>query len=258
VHSSFFEPAGQGTFRATAATAGPWNPAAQHGGPPSALACRELAGHDPDQGMRLGRVSIDILRPVPVGLLTVRTRMVRPGRRVALLEAIVESGGQEVLIARGWRLARAQDGPVVAGDDPPPQLPADSEPARFPGGHMPGYLSQIEWRFEAGNFDVPGPCRAWGRPMIPLLPGEELTPFGRALLLADSGSGVSMAIDPKSYLFINVDLTVILPRDPVGEWIRLDARTTMAGAGTGLATTVLSDTTGVVGTGVQTLLVAPR
>lgn len=80
----------------------------------------------------------------------------------------------------------------------------------------------------------------------------------RTLLLADSGSGVSMALDPTAFIFINVDLTVILQRDPVGEWLRLDALTTMGGSGTGLAETVLSDTRGVVGTGIQTLLVSPR
>ena len=80
----------------------------------------------------------------------------------------------------------------------------------------------------------------------------------RALLLADSGSGVSATLDPSAYLFINVDLTVVLQRDPVGEWLLLDALTTMGGTGTGLAETLLSDTTGVVGTGIQTLLVSQR
>ena len=80
----------------------------------------------------------------------------------------------------------------------------------------------------------------------------------RALLVADSGSGVSMAVDPTKYTFLNVDLTVILHRDPVGEFVFLDARTTMSGTGTGLAETQLADTSGVVGCGLQTLLVTRR
>jgi hypothetical protein len=55
-----------------------------------------------------------------------------------------------------------------------------------------------------------------------------------------------------------VDLTVILPRDPAGEWLLLDAVTTIGGQGPGLAETTLSDAGGPCGTALQTLLVAPR
>jgi hypothetical protein len=34
----------------------------------------------------------------------------------------------------------------------------------------------------------------------------------------------SMTIDPRQYLFINVGLTVIMQRDPVGDWLRLDSQ----------------------------------
>jgi hypothetical protein len=94
--------------------------------------------------------------------------------------------------------------------------------------------------------------------MTSLLPGEDLAPMSRALLLADTGSGLSRALDPRHFIFINVDLTVILQRDPAGEWLLLDAATSMGGTGSGLAETQLSDTSGVVGTGIQTLLVSPR
>src|SRR5260370_6634733 len=94
VPTSFFEPAGPGRFRATQATAGPWSADAQHGGPPSALAARELERHEPVDGMRLARVAVDILRPVPVAALAARTRTVRAGKRIALLETVLEASGQ--------------------------------------------------------------------------------------------------------------------------------------------------------------------
>jgi hypothetical protein len=258
VHTSFFELTGLGSFRATGATAGPWSPDAQHGGPPSALAARELERHEADDNMRLARVGVDILRPVPVGTLTARTRTLRPGKRVALLQTVIEAAGQEVLIARGWRIAKNAGAPAIGITGSVPPIPATGETPRFPGGNTGGYLAEIEWRFEAGNFDEPGPCQVWARPRIPLLPGEQLSPMSRALLLADSGNGISMALDPRAYLFINVDLTVVLQRDPVGEWLLLDAVTTMGGTGTGLAETRLSDASGEVGVGVQSLLVSPR
>jgi hypothetical protein len=208
--------------------------------------------------MRLARVAIDILRPVPVGELTARTRTLRPGKRVALLETVLESAGQPVLYARGWRIATLAGGPVVQKNAMPVALPAIASQARFPGGYVDGYLSHIEWRLENGNFDVPGACQAWGRPMIPLLPGETMTPMSLTLLIADTGSGISRTLDPREFIFINVDLTVVLQRDPVGEWLRLDAETSMGGTGTGLAETQLSDTRGPVGAAIQTLLVSPR
>jgi hypothetical protein len=259
VHTSFYEQDASGGFRATSATAGPWNPQAQHGGPPSALAVRELERHEPDEGMRLARVTVDILGPVPVGDLTVRTRTLRPGKRVALIEAVMEADGRKVLTARGWRIARSDGAPAIARAGSVPAIPdPPAQALAFHGMYVDGYISAIDWRFAAGGFDELGPCKAWGRPRIPLLPGEELSPMTRTLLLADSGSGVSAVLDPASFLFINVDLTVIVQRDPVGEWLLLDALTTMGGNGTGLAETLLYDGTGIVGTAVQTLLVAPR
>ena len=260
--SAFFEPAGISTFIATSATDGPWSPGAQHGGPPSALAARALERHEPAEGQRLGRVTVDILRPVPVAKLTVRTRMVRAGRRVALLEAVLEADGQEVLHARGWRIAIPHGQvPVVPGDAAPPPLPETDGrqlPPRLPDAHTAGYLSAIEWRFLDGSLDRRGPGRAWTRPSIPLVAGEDASPMCRALLVADSGSGVGAVLDPARFIFINVDLTVVRPRDPVGEWLLLEAATTTNTQGTGFAETALSDLSGRCGTALQTLLVTPR
>jgi hypothetical protein len=96
------------------------------------------------------------------------------------------------------------------------------------------------------------------RPTIPLLPGEELSPMCRALLVADSGSGISAVLDPFAFIFLNVDLKVVLERDPAGDWLLLDAATTVGPAGSGQAASTLSDTSGPCGRALQTLLVAPR
>ena len=173
----------------------------------------------------------------------------------------------------------------------PRPLPAhgDGQPPMIFRRDSDGYLAAIEWRFLPETFadlpapdlpasDLPAPDlsdpattasaivsgeaakvrSAWTRPRIPLLPGEEPSPMSRALLVADSGSGVGAALPSSAFIFINVDLTVVLPRDPVGDWILLESSTTIGSAGTGLATTRLSDQTGALGRGYQTLLVAPR
>lgn len=260
MHAAFFEPAGTDTFVATPATAGPWSAQSQHGGPPAALAARAIELHERDPGQRLARMAIDILRPVPLGTITVRTRMVRPGKRVALLEAVLEAGGQEVIHARGWRIAVAdRRDEATAPGPPPPPVPAGQPLPDYPGAHLTGYMQAIDWRYASGGgFDTAGAAKVWTRPKIPLIPDEEPSPMCRTLLIADSGNGVSATLDVARYLFINVDLTVVAPRDPVGEWLLLDAVTTIAEQGTGLAESVIHDQNGPCARGMQTLLVAPR
>jgi hypothetical protein len=180
---------------------------------------------------------------------------------VALLETVLEAEGQEVLRARGWRIALAADPPPGSGQ--PAQAPPAIPPARplvgWADAVMEGYMTAMEWRFlSGGGLDTPGPAAVWVRPTIPLLPGLELSPMSRALLVADSGNGISALLDPGQYLFVNVDLTVMLHRDPQGEWLLLDAATSLGPSGTGVAASTLSDTAGPCGRGMQTLIVAAR
>jgi hypothetical protein len=259
VDTAFFEPAGPDTFAATAATIGPWSTAAQHGGPPSALAARVMEAWAPAPGQRLASVAVDILRPVPVGKLTARTRTVRPGRRVALVETVLEADGQEVLHARGWKIEIAAD-PVPPTPAPvPPPIPAAAPAAAAAGMTWAGYVTAMEWRYvTGGGLGVPGPAAAWMRPTIPLLPGEEISPMSRALLCGDSGSGLSAVLDVRAFLFVNANVNVMLQRDPAGEWLLLDAVTAIGPTSTGVATSTLSDPAGPVGHVAQALLVAPR
>jgi len=120
--------------------------------------------------------------------------------------------------------------------------------------HEDGYLASIELGFTAGSFAEPGPAMAWGRQRIPLLDGEHPTPWQRVLLLADSASGISLALDPSQYPAINCDLSVTVHRDPVGEWIGLDAQTTISSGQGATTTATLLDRSGPIGTATQALL----
>lgn len=256
--TTFYRPLGDGRFEATIATAGPWSAGSQHGGPPSALLARAIERCEPDPGQRLARLTVEILRPVPVQPVTVVARVVRPGRRVTLLEGSLRVDGEDYLLARAWRIARP---PVPTPDSGPgamsPPLPAESVRLSWPGAFVEGYLRSVEVRQTSGLFASPDPGGAWMRRRLPLVEGEEPTPFQRTALLADSGSGISQGVDHREWLAINVDLAIILHRDPVGEWLHLDARTTIGADGTGRTDTVLGDTGGEFGLATQTLLVAP-
>ena len=114
----------------------------------------------------------------------------------------------------------------------------------------------MEYRFVTGGFVEQGPATVWMRPRVPLVAGEETSPLERVFIAADSGNGVSAALDWRSTIFINTDLTVHLLREPVGEWVCLDAVTHVDGLG--MADSALYDERGRIGRAVQTLLVRSR
>jgi hypothetical protein len=90
---------------------------------------------------------------------------------------------------------------------------------------------------------------------VALVDGEAMTPWQRVLAVADSGSGISVCAPPAEHPAINCDLSVVLHRDPVGEWIGLDARTTVTPGQGALTHTTVLDQTGAVGVATQTLVV---
>ena len=257
---SFFVPRGSG-WGATEATRGPWDDAHQHAGPPSGLLGRALERFEPRDDARIVRVTVDILRPVPIAELEVEVVVARPGKRVELLEAVMTSGGDAVLKARAWRLSTAAleivglDG---AAREPLPGPETGRWEPFFPGVAEVGYHTHMDWRFLRGSFREAGPATAWLTMKVPLLPGEEPSPLVRVLVAADSANGVSCALDPREYLFVNTDLNVFLYRVPVGEWIGMDSRTMLDPSGAGITETVLHDRSGPVGRALQTLYVAKR
>jgi hypothetical protein len=255
---AFFLPDGD-RLVATELTRGPWDPGMQHAGPPAALLGRAVEGHGRD-GMRVARITFEIPRPVPIGPLRVTARLLRAGRSVELVQATLEAGGSEVMQATALRI-RVAELPLAAAPDPPAPLPP---PGRgrplpfFPTGQAVGYHTAMEYRFVAGSFLEPGPATVWMRMRQPLLPGEAPSPLVRVLVAADSGNGVSAVLDWRRWRFVNADLTVSLHRPPAGEWVGLDARTTVGAAGIGLADTTLHDQRGPIGRGLQSLLVDRR
>jgi hypothetical protein len=93
---------------------------------------------------------------------------------------------------------------------------------------------------------------------VPIVAGEEPSPLQRLAAAGDFGNGISAILHWDDYLFINPDLTLYVDRAPIGEWICLEARTTIVQGGVGTAESVLYDRRGRVGRAIQALLVAPR
>ncbi len=264
---SFYEPDGD-LYVATELTRGPWDPGAQHAGPPAALIGREVErlgggriGGEDGPPVQVGRITYEVLRPVPIAPLRVEAGIVRPGKRVEMFEATLsDQAGEALMRAQGWRLrteAVSFESPPPAPERPPG--PESGEPGRFfHTGYDVGYHTAMEYRFTQGAFMEAGPATVWMRMDVPLVPDQEPTPLQRVLAAADSGNGVSASLDWNRFLFINVDLTVHLHRLPEGEWVCLDAVTLPESNGVGMADTRLLDEHGPIGRAVQTLLIAER
>jgi Thioesterase-like superfamily len=256
---AFFHVLGPDHFRATELTRGPWDPGLQHAGPPAALLGRALEGLGDRTDLQVARVTFEIARPVPIAELRVTTRLLRGGRSVELIEAALLAGEAEVMRATALRV-RTTELDLPAGLVPGPRLPGPDagRPAPFfPTGQAVGYHTAMEARFVAGSFQELGPATVWMRMRHPLVPGEPPSPLCRVLVAADSGNGVSAALDYQRWRFINPDLTVYLLRPPTGEWVALEAATSAA-AGIGLADTALHDEQGPIGRAAQALFVDRR
>jgi hypothetical protein len=254
-----FIPQGEG-YAATELARGPWDPDAQHGGAPAALLMREFERCCDRDELQIARVTYEFLRPVPLGELTVEASVTRQGRRVRLLEGTIARGdGVEVVRARALCVAPADTGGVTT---PEPRSPDGPENGRAHSPRPPHGLPMfapdaIEVRFVAGTF-AGGPSTAWFRLRCPLVAGEEPSPLQRLAAAGDFGNGISAVLSWDEYLFINPDLTLYVDRVPVGEWICLEAQTTLAPGGIGTAESLLVDERGRIGRASQALVVAPR
>lgn len=236
---------------------GPWDPRAQHGGPVSSALARAIERCDPIPGLEVMRVVVDILRPIPLSPLHTRARVARGGKRVQLVEAALLDGDQEVARASAWRQRVAEEvAPEIQG--PPIAAPDDGKVWEPDFNAMPGFWSAVEWRFVAGYFSDIGPATGWCRLRTQLFEGEEPTPLQRVMVAADFGNGISGELDFFRYMFINVDLAVHLHRIPRGEWIGLDAATSVGSHGVGLTRGTLHDLDGPIGGSAQQLVVDRR
>jgi len=265
LNAAYVETAGGG-FLAGPLTRGPWHPDHQHAGPPSALICRavERAAAAAGELTHLGRLTVNLLRPAPVGACNVEVAADYLGRSAGHFSGRLVAAGKEV--ARFTALMQREAPlpvPEGAPGHPPPHAPRpwrDSEPVTmgFEGAdpHF-GYAELVETRVADGQ-PFRGPSAMWFRLAHPLVEGEEPSPYQRVAVAADSGNGVSAALDFAKYVFVNCDLTINLFRRPVGTCICLEARSLFGGNSCGLAESALYDKDGVIGQATQSLAVRLR
>lgn len=257
--AAFYRALGEGRFASTGLTRGPWSPDAQHGGPPMALLGTRMA-LAAAEGARAGRVTCELLRPIPLAALRVEVEVVRAGQLVSWIEGALWADGPRgetcVMRARGvWVRAREVEAPALRDAG----IAGPEEGERWEGAAwgLPweeGYHTAMELvrREEAGR------RVAWLKPRVALVEGEAWTALGRALVAVDSIGGVCARLPFSAWSFVNAETTCHLVREVEGEWVALAGTQWVEPDGVGLAEAALHDVRGAVGRGLQSQVVARR
>ncbi|MDO7842221.1 thioesterase family protein [Sphingomonas immobilis] len=253
MHPCFYIRDGDG-FMPTRLAASPWEFGKQNGVGLGGLATAAVETIPAPAAMTTARLTIDILAAAPMEHTTARTRVLREGKRIQMVEAELVVGDRAVARATALRVRQTETPPFAEPNayPPPESVPeVDFMDARAFGG-------TIETRKVSGALREPGPGVLWVRFGHDHIADEPLTPLLRAAMLGDFGGGLGSVLDSGAWTYANLDITLHLTREPVGEWLLVDAATASAGTGVGRSDMILADTRGPFARAHQTLFVAPR
>lgn len=250
-HDAYYVPAGPGEFVPTVHAQGAWSVEEQHMAVVAGLIAHEVECFDPRPDLQLAKLGYDILGFIPLAPTSVQVRRSRAGRTIEQLEFTALVEGRPVVKGTAWRLLRI-DSSEVAGTHELPMPTPDDLPARSFTNWSGGYISSLTIRGADGE---PGRNRAWLRTDLPLVHGVESSAYADFVRLVDTANGVATRVDPREWMFPNVDLVVHLWRRPDPAWVGLDTKVTFGGTGVGLTSSILHDVAGPVGRAEQVLTV---
>lgn len=238
---------------------GPWDKTMQHGSAPSALIAAIAESVPTAAPMRIARLTVDLMRPVPVAPLEAKVEVLREGRKIQLCNVDLIAGGNLVVRGTVLKIRRATFDLADINAHEPVTLPKAAE------GHIANgkitdnpFMACLSMSVVKGGFNKPGPGAAWFRLTRPMIADQANSAAMRAIVAADFCNGLSSVLDFRSWTFINGDLSVNLARDPVGDWVLLDSETWLGPDGSGIACGKLGDEHGYFGRAVQSILIEPR
>ena len=265
---AFFEPIsdtgrpGAGLrYRPTPFAASLWAPGTLNGPAVCGLAARAVETEFGDDEFVPARCTIDLFKAARDIVTSTRVRIVRSGGRIRVVDVDVvqhPEGADEVLVARGTTVflrtstnppGRRWHRPADAVTFHPPEIASDDDLSpRFASDAADDAVG--EWERDMGNHQNGHRKRMWSR-AAPIVAGEKLTPFQRAVVSAESASLVSNW-GTTGIGFINCDLTVALSRLPSGERVGVEADVHIEDDGVSVSNAGLHDADGMFGTALVT------
>lgn len=238
---------------------GPWDPKLQHGSAPSALITAIAEAVPAAVPMRIARLTVDLMRPIPVAPLEIKSEVLREGRKIQLCNIDLFADGKLCVRGTVLRIRRERHELPDTVANEAVTLPGP-DAGRLAEGKITEnpFMACLKMSVVKGGFNRPGPGAIWFRVERPIIEGQANSPAMRAVVAADFCNGTSSVLDFRTWTFINGDLSVSLARDPVDDWVLLDAETWLGPDGSGIAAAKLADSKGYFGRAVQSILIEPR
>ena len=230
----------------TQASNGPWDPKSLHGRVIIGLLAVIIEQRHSSEDFVPARFTVDMYRLPSFAPIEIKSRVLRDGLRLKLIEAEFISGGVSMARATCQLLRRTENAPGTVWTTPNWDAPA---PSTIPAPTDPRLGMNGKWttRPIIGAMGTIGPRRLWMGEVRDLIEGVPLTPFARVAVAADFASPFANAGD-HGLGYINTDLTMYLHRLPVTEWIGFEVTNHQASDGIAIGECYLYDEQGPIGT----------
>lgn len=252
-------------FVPTVAALGPWRRDALHGSAVAALIAHLLDRDD----STLARLTIDLVKPVPMAPLTARRSPGESGSRVFRESVVLMAGDTPVARGSCVRMRKTTvELPSAATERLGCPLPPPSGARYEPGRRMAPADGAVLWKGFAnlaahmegvsGSFNEAGPIAMWHRLVTEVVEGHPPTALERLAAAADYASAASGARPFAEWTYMNADLTIQLARPLQAEWVGIVCETVPQPTGVGFSQAALYDEHGQVARAGQSLLIEPR
>jgi hypothetical protein len=235
------------TFMPTEVANGPWDPKSMHGRVVVGLLAHAIEERHGSVELVPARLTVDMFRlPNVATPVEVKTKSIRDGLRIRVIEADFLSGGVPMARASCQLLRRTENPPGNIWSPANWDVP---KPADIPVSTDPRHGMRGKWttRPIVGGMGTVGPRRLWMSEVRDLVEGAPLTPFVRVALAADFASPFANAGD-QGLAFINSDVSLYLHRLPVTEWVGLEVVNHHATSGVAIGECWVYDEQGPIGT----------
>jgi hypothetical protein len=233
-----------------------WSPEQMHGVAVSGALARGLEMRLAEHGrtdLQPARYTVDLFQPAKMAPCTVTTEIVREGRRLCLIDAVLRQDGKPVARATCiFLLATESPSGVVWTPTDHPQAPATDVVPPSEEPRVPFFASDAPWSQDFPEHQNAGHKQTW-QAGLHIVDSEPGTPFQSVASIADA---TSMLVNwgTEGVQYINTDITLALARPPISREIGLSVTDRVEHNGIAVGTVAVFDRAGPLGTSMVTAI----